>query len=153
MLEFLKEKGNALKSIFDKEDGHIIDQGTIIRLNSGEIRNTKSQGSYTTALIYSTSGVEKLNWGPVAPIRLRSKFMPTKSLKFHGSTGYKYSTGYCLLQWIHKIGKEKVNIFGFDWKETNTFYNNAGSDSDKHDYTYEKEVIIELCEKNKWIIY
>lgn len=52
----------------------------------------------------------------------------------------KITTGFRILHYLTKFDTSKVDVYGFDWKETPTYYVNYVSKSDiDHDYKKEKE--------------
>jgi hypothetical protein len=75
------------------------------------------------------------------------------------STNQKPSTGYFFLQLINKYRKDiKVNIYGFDFKDTKSFYipdrmiRTKDEKNHSHNYNFEKEKVLELCKQNNWNI-
>jgi hypothetical protein len=61
------------------------------------------------------------------------------------------STGLQILYYLDQINNKNVSIFGFDFKETKTFYEirNKG----KHDYDKERLFVLKLIKQNGWKIY
>lgn len=56
----------------------------------------------------------------------------------------KITTGFRILHYITKFETLGVNVYGFDWKETPTFYTKHNSIADaSHAYTKEKQYCIE----------
>ena len=53
----------------------------------------------------------------------------------------KPTTGIRCLHYISKCNPKSVDVYGFDWKETPTFYDRYANDS-QHDYAKEKEYCI-----------
>jgi hypothetical protein len=52
----------------------------------------------------------------------------------------KITTGFRILHYITKFKTKNVSVYGFDWKETPTYYVNYRSTADlAHDYAKEKE--------------
>jgi hypothetical protein len=52
----------------------------------------------------------------------------------------KITTGFRILHYITKFNPKSVDVYGFDWKETPTYYINYKSTADQgHDYIKEKE--------------
>jgi hypothetical protein len=58
----------------------------------------------------------------------------------------KPSSGICLLDYISKFNPLSVSVFGFDWKESPTYYNQGGYNT-SHDWKYEKEYCLEYFQK------
>ena len=52
----------------------------------------------------------------------------------------KVTTGFRMLHYITKFETKSVSVYGFDWKETPTYYMNYKSSADlSHNYIKEKE--------------
>jgi hypothetical protein len=51
----------------------------------------------------------------------------------------KVTTGLRTLHLISKFNTREVNVYGFDWKKTPTFYNNRRDIEDVKDHDYPKE--------------
>jgi hypothetical protein len=56
-----------------------------------------------------------------------------------------------VLYYLSETNNKQVNIFGFDFKETRTFYETRNKG--QHDYNKEKIFILSLVDKNGWKIY
>jgi len=54
----------------------------------------------------------------------------------------KPSSGICTLDYISKFNPRAVSVFGFDWKESPTYYNQGGYNP-SHDWKYEKEYCLD----------
>ena len=50
----------------------------------------------------------------------------------------KPSAGFCTLWWIRQCGAREVHVYGFDWKQTPTFYDPDVMD-DSHAYDIERD--------------
>lgn len=67
------------------------------------------------------------------------------------------TTGLMIMHMLDFYHVNQVNIFGFDWKETKTYYNKENVDTGEskfHDYEFEKMYCLGLIEKNIcWKLY
>ena len=164
--------GNA-ESIFGKIHGNLIDSNLTIRFNRAEITDEKCQGSRWDYLASSEINTfEKYN--EQLPQFHTLIFTPTKKeleykikkVKFTAKifklpifqSEYLFtqlsappSTGLQILYYLDVIQNKDVNIFGFDFKETKTFYENRNKG--RHDYAKEKMFIMNLVSKNGWNFY
>lgn len=59
------------------------------------------------------------------------------------------TTGMQMLYLLDRLGRSDVAIFGFDWKETPTFYEPMRK-SDPHKHGRERQLVSSLIEKNGW---
>lgn len=148
--------GNA-KSIFDKSNGQEIDQhDTIIRFNRGFITKAESQGSRTDILIMACplTNEERLSFGALSYInrskRIKSGFY-TFTNKFRAwlktQIGAQPSSGLMAIQFCRAAYAKNIDLYGFDFEATPTFYNPEGYVT-KHNYTKEKELIQEMQTQN-----
>ena len=63
------------------------------------------------------------------------------------------STGLRALDYVSKCDPSMVNVYGFDWKETPTFYDKNASDIN-HDFEKERDYCIEkFTKENKFIFH
>lgn len=65
------------------------------------------------------------------------------------------STGLTALMYLDTLNI-KCNIFGFDWKKTPSFYQDAATEkkaNTPHNYQREEELALNLIEKNNWNLY
>lgn len=164
--------GNA-ESIFQKEYGKLIDARATIRFNRADIIRTESQGSRWDFLASSEINTfEKYN--TETPKFHTLIFTPTKkeleykikkvnfkadkirlpldqSQWLEKELDVPPSTGLQILYYLDQINNKNVSIFGFDFKETKTFYEirNKG----KHDYDKERSFVLKLIKQNGWKIY
>ena len=164
--------GNA-ESIFQKEHGSLIDARATIRFNRADIIKKECQGSRWDFLASSEINTfEKYNIE--TPKFHTLIFTPTKrefeyKIKKVNFKAYQIalpleqsqwlekelaappSTGLQILYYLDQINNKDVGIFGFDFKQTKTFYEirNKG----KHDYDNEKLFVSKLIEQNGWKIY
>lgn len=67
------------------------------------------------------------------------------------------STGFMIMHMLDFYQVQQVSVFGFDWKETKTYYNKESVDTGEskfHDYVFEKKYCLGLIEKNTcWKFY
>lgn len=155
--------GNA-KSLFDKTYGDEIDShDVVIRINKGiEVcanRNLiSSHGKKVDVWCFNLySSLENFDNTmkkqlPQTYKRLQMNYSPPTE-KFDSSTSVndineiknivapkKITTGFRMLHYITKFKTTSVTIYGFDWKETPTYYMNYKSTTDlSHDYIKEKD--------------
>lgn len=153
--------GNA-KSIFSKNNGNIIDKGDmVIRFNSGIIIDPKHQGNKTTTYAYSLAGQKKDKFGEVELWCTLDHSYDEIKEHLRLSLNAKPSNGIIILEKLKNNYKNHtVRIFGFDWKETKTWYkrNDAAPPPDPcpfalHDYTREKEYCLKMIEELGWELY
>lgn len=62
------------------------------------------------------------------------------------------SIGFIFLHYMFINNINNINIFGFDWKETNSLHT-SGQFIGPHNFAFEKEKIMEWGEKLNWLIY
>ena len=164
--------GNA-ESIFLNEYGHLIDLNPTIRFNRAEINDPLCQGTRWDYLASSEINTfEKYN--KQVPEFHTLIFTPTKkemeykvkkvqfttkvfklplfeSQYLTNTIGEPPSTGLQILYYLHNLKNKNVSIFGFDFKETKTFYENRNKG--RHDYAKEKMFIMDLVSQNGWNFY
>jgi hypothetical protein len=61
------------------------------------------------------------------------------------------TTGMQMLFLLDRLGR-RVNLFGFDWKATPTFYD-PGRRKDPHDHHRERRLAMDLIERNGWRVF
>ena len=149
---FLKDKsvaivGNA-KSLFNESFGKEIDNHDIvIRFTHGYVTKPESQGSKTTILI-SAENLEKSRikeYNPRYIINRRqlidngTEFYFTNKDKDRCRLGLgrPASSGFLAIDLCDKAGCKKIDLYGFDWERTPTFYNPEGYVTD-HNYPSEE---------------
>ena len=164
--------GNA-ESIFGKEYGNLIDLNPTIRFNRADIIDEKSQGSRWDYLVSSEINTfEKYNienpkfhsliFSPtkqslnykIKKVRFNTKMynLPLfQSQELEKKLNAPPSTGLQVLYFLDYLRNKNVNIFGFDFKATPTFYEKRNKG--KHDFIREKEFVLSLIEKNNWNYY
>lgn len=155
--------GNA-KSLFDKTYGSEIDShDVVIRINKGlevcsQSQHLNSHGKkvdvwcfnlYNSLETFDTHMKKKL---PQTYKRLQMNYSLDR-IKFDSTISEKaiteikdmfkpkkVTTGFRILHYISKFNPKSVNVYGFDWKETPTYYIRHLSIADKdHDYNKEKQ--------------
>lgn len=172
--------GNAL-SLFDKEYGKLIDSYDIVcRFNLGiSVDSPHTHGTKTDWCIFNNADfavknnlfdilpnirylqvyykeniVEEL---PELPITTVSNKIITD---LNNKTNNNYiSTGSVFLYILSKITPLEVGIFGYDFKQTYTWYNKNYKQAkqrknEKHDWSFEKQFMLNTLDKNtnfKWI--
>jgi len=164
--------GNAY-SLYNKNNGEIIDQYPTIRFNRIIIEKPQCQGTrwdflasselktfqkynneevlFHTLIFTPYYGIHFEN---LKEIKFKSKIL-TLDLKFSeklmSDLNSRPSTGFQILNLLDHLNK-KVNIFGFDWKETPTIYDPLRK-KDPHNYKKEKEILNNIIKKNHWTIF
>lgn len=142
--------GNA-KSLFEERFGHEIDENDfIIRFNKGFVTRPKFQGTRTDLLILALTltkeEIESYN----------AKFVANRSRYYQNETklmipdrergriaeyiGSQPSTGFIAIDMCMYFGAGEINLYGFDFEETPTFYNPKNYKT-QHDYQTEKEIV------------
>lgn len=155
--DFIKGKsvavvGNA-KSIFDHRFGADIDgHDVVIRFNKGFVTETETQGARTDILILACDLTldEKARYRAKFYIN-RSKRTKTGELTisddrrrvFRIILGAQPSTGFLAVDLCMMSGAKRIDLYGFDFEKTPTFYNPAGYKT-KHDYAKEKEIMLDF---------
>ena len=144
--------GNA-KSIFDTKYGAEIDSHEfIIRFNKGFCAKPESQGTKTTMLMCgcTLSNQELLtfkaryvvnrsrNYFNVTPFTIST---PDRD-KLKNLLGSQPSTGFMAIDVCIYFGAKSIDLYGFDWEATPTFYNPIDYKT-QHDYPQEKDIVFE----------
>lgn len=168
--------GNS-SSLFNKEYGNLIDQLPTIRFNHIPNLDPVHQGNRWDYM--ATSNPKELRkWGTSVPFHTwlftvwsaktkneydRKKFnsdviqIPDNVWQSLDKISPKRpSTGLSTLYYLDFLQISDVNIFGFDWKKTKTYYNSETADkgdSKFHDYIFEETYCLGLIEKNNWTLY
>lgn len=164
--------GNS-QSIFNNKYSKLIDSLPTIRFNRIEIVDENSQGSRWDFLASSEIKTFEM-YNEVEPKFHTLLFTPAKSnhiihskhirfktnlieinvdiqLDLRKRLGSYPSTGLQILNVLEKLNC-KVNIFGFDWKETPTIYDPDRTE-DPHNYNNEKSFALSIIKNNNWKIY
>lgn len=166
--------GNS-QSLFDHEYGDLIDKNPTIRFNTLKDLNQKHQGTrwdylassniktidyynqttpkfhtflFTMYQDWHIKNLEEINFETnlyTLPFNFTKELHTILNNKFP-------STGVTVLHFLNNIGHKNITIFGFDWKQTKTYYNRKDKRNDPHDYNLEKNYALSLIKKNKWTI-
>ena len=161
--------GNA-QSLFDQELGKEIDaHDIVIRMNSGLIKDPKSQGNKTTIWASSFPLKEKeinekfnpkyvfwitpkLSVKPVYSISLHKKmfmlpFFIWESL-YQKLDETRPTTGLSIIYFVLEYcNAKKVDLYGFDFFETKSFYLEKIRTDTPHDFLKEKNFVHSLVKK------
>ena len=144
--------GNA-KSIFDKRNGKAIDEhDTVIRFNKGFIHDKNVQGSFTTMVFLACNLASYELQG------YKAKFFINRSNHYYNPTalrvangdrkflanrlGAQPSTGFMVIDICLRFGAEQIDLYGFDFGETITFYNDPNY-VPLHNYKEEGNIVRE----------
>lgn len=145
--------GNA-KSLFDLEQGKQIDSfDFVIRFNRGFITRPECQGTKTDLLILGTDLITpseidsyKAKWVLNRSERYNNPVyftIPNKDRKvLKEKLDSQPSTGFMAIDLCLASGAKSIDLFGFDFEETPTFYNPAGYQT-AHDYPKEQQIVEE----------
>ena len=150
--------GNA-KSIFDKDNGSEIDRhDVVIRFNKGFIRSKHCQGTKTTILLLACELTEE------EIESYHANFVVNRSTCWKNKTKYTLnnkergkmvetltaqpSTGYLAIDLCLNYGASEIDLYGFDFEKTPTFYNPEGYQT-PHNYSAEEKVILEYEEQGR----
>jgi hypothetical protein len=147
--------GNA-QSIFATHHGSAIDDhDVVIRFNRGFVSNKDAQGSKTDILILACElrAEEVAQFNAVYVLNRSNKtkcgdvtFRNIIRRKLKQKTGAQPSSGFMAI-WLCRYAKaKKIDLFGFDFEHTPTFYNPVGYVS-KHNYNAEEKFVRGLAEK------
>lgn len=143
--------GNA-KSLFDKRYGAEIDNHDfIIRFNKGFITVPQAQGTKTDMLILA------LNLRFDERQSFNARYIVNRSKHYDNQTiwtidqqermdicariGKQPSSGFMAIDICLAFGASEIDLYGFDFEETPTFYNPPYYQT-QHDYSAEKEIVI-----------
>lgn len=144
--------GNA-KSIFDFKQGYLIDSfDFIVRFNKGFITQKECQGSRTDLLLLACGLTD-------AEIRgYNSKWVANRSSSYQNPVYFTIpnqdrkvlrekldcqpSTGFMAIDLCLASGANSIDLFGFDFEQTPTFYNPVGYQT-QHDYPQERQIVEE----------
>lgn len=142
--------GNA-QSIFKTKYGEEIDKKNfVIRFNKGFPNKPESQGTKTTMVILacelSKPDIEfykakylvnrSKSYLNDVPYSISNKDRRVMSEKI----GFQPSSGFMAVDLCLTAGAKSINLYGFDWEQTPTYYNRQGYVT-QHCYRIEKEII------------
>ena len=175
--------GNA-QSLFDKTYGSLIDQHTTIRFNYiadlvPEIQGTRWDYMATSnpREIRRWNGEDELpfkayfftTWAETEKKYIKARKPEFMSVPLYEipdeiwmeaqrETKKRPSSGIMVLYTLYKLGINDVNIFGFDWKNTPTYYNadnptKESGESKMHDYEDERNIALRLIDEMNWTLY
>lgn len=154
--------GNA-KSIFDKHNGNEIDKHDfIIRFNKGFIELPSSQGTQTTMVMLGTTiprwRVQQYN----------AKWVINRSNKYDNFVDYivpnidrkrmrdkleaQPSTGFMAIDICLTAQAKQIDLYGFDFEKTKTYYN-EDSYITQHKYSEEEKIVLEYQRNGLLTIY
>jgi len=171
--------GNA-ESIFRRTDGACIDQcDCVVRINQGLITEPSSQGTRTDLLcvssdvdaatirrgfgdvpiVFGTSRRWRMSKDMLA-IRASLACYPIKAWKrlSRSINGKRPSTGLIAVDiCLNYLGAKEVHLFGFDWKETKTFYTSEVFFSTEmsrgyHDWEAERRLLAQYALQDKVVL-
>lgn len=159
--DFIKGKrvaivGNA-ESIFSKNNGEKIDSfDVVIRFNKGFITIPKSQGTKTNILIMACELTEKEreSYNAKFYINRMKRFENPTPLHFLNTdiitigkeiTNARVSSGFIAINLCAEAQAKSIDLFGFDWEATPTFYNPKDYKT-LHNYSDEKELVFSKFE-------
>lgn len=155
VLNYLKGKkvaivGNA-KSIFDYSAGEEINKhDAIIRFNKGFVIDEESQGKRTSILILGCE-INKIQIDSY-----NARFTINRSGHYRNAVqfvisqtdrellkekiGSQPSTGFMAIDLCLTAGTKHIDLYGFDWERTPTFYNPQGYET-QHNYKTEESIV------------
>ena len=154
--EFIKDKrvaivGNA-ESQFEKQNGSKIDEfDVVIRFNRGFITKPESQGTKTDILIMACelTKEERKSFNAKYYINRMKRFHNPTPLHFLNIdiktigkeiTDARASSGFIAINLCVEAQAKSIDLFGFDWEATPTFYNPKDYKT-LHNYSDEKELV------------
>ncbi len=139
--------GNA-KSILNYKYGEAIDLADlVIRFNRGAPIKPESQGTKTDILVFMNPGSK--NAFKEELIYWDTKDFPERVV-LKQTLNASPSNGIVALEKIkNDYPGADVTIFGFDWKETESFWR-PDRPTTKHNYKNEKEYCLRLIKEQEW---
>lgn len=157
--DFIKGKtvaivGNA-KSIFDKKNGKEIDSHeVVIRFNKGFITKPEAQGKRTDVLLVACElnldekagykawfSINRSNNTRCGDMTISNE--PRRRLK--SLLGSQPSTGFMAIDLCRESCASRIDLYGFDFEKTPTFYNPEGYKT-MHDYKSEEDFVLQMEE-------
>ena len=159
--------GNA-ESLFDQPHGYFIDgHDTVCRMNLGWLTPKAESSGVKTDLIFMSPPalfIKKQGYpreGKIihATSKDRDQFanqgfegLPiTFNNECERILGCRPSTGSLVIWYAINAGCKEIDVLGFDFKATKTFYHSRPKPAitEKHDYVIEKEFLLSLQEEGK----
>ena len=161
--------GNA-KSLFDQNYGELIDAYPTVRINYVDKLIPEKQGTrwdyLATSQAHLIEKYKEKNWHTLIWTKWKTNLpCPNKNamitpddlvISIQKKMTKRPSTGGTLLHYLEHLDVEHVNIFGFDWKQTNSYYQDDATErrvNTPHDYADERKICMELIEKRGWKLY
>lgn len=164
--------GNAA-SLLKGQFGAQIDRRPTLRFNRAQIVDAKAQGERWDFVATSNGSVLRYyrehtplyhhlvftpyldshrealaKTGSVTPVLT----MPLRlSRKLSWQCRARPTTGMQILTLLDQL-ERKVHVFGFDWKETSTFYDPARI-KDPHNHARERRLALDIIERRGWHLY
>lgn len=146
--------GNA-KSIFDKKNGKEIDaHDLVIRFNRGFVTVPEAQGKRTDVLLLACELTldEKASYKAFYSVN-RSKNTKCGDLTINNTMRQRLknivssqpSTGFMAIDLCRESGAKSIDLYGFDFEKTPTFYNPEGYKT-MHDYNTEEKYVLKLAD-------
>lgn len=152
--------GNA-KSLFSKRQGQEIDDHDfIIRFNKGFLYEPDKQGHKTTLLMMACTMLpEEVEGFHAKYVVNRSRFYHNQGytlrdnerMRMAEELGAQPSTGFIAIDICLHFEAKSVDLYGFDWECSPTFYNPANYKT-QHKYLKEKEIVLHYAEEKKLTI-
>ena len=153
--------GNA-KSKFDKKDGDKIDaHEVVVRFNKGFVTKPQAQGKRTDILLVAC----ELNLDEKASYKAWFSINRSKNTKcgdltisdrprnaLRARVGQQPTTGLMAIDLCLEAGAKSIDLFGFDFEKTPTFYNPEGYIT-PHDYNAEEKIVRGFQERGLLRIY
>lgn len=159
LINWLKGKtvaivGNA-KSIFDNSYGAEIDaHDAVLRFNAGYIYKEEAQGTKTNVLFCACPvDIDRFNSPRFVINRSkrtdvgRATISDAERKRLKDILGHQPSTGFMAIDICIYSEPASIDLYGFDFESTPTFYNPAGYHT-MHDYSAEKDIVTRYA-KNK----
>lgn len=144
--------GNA-QSIFGLNNGQAIDNhDVVIRFNRGFITKPESQGTKTSIVFLACELEldEKASYKAEYYVN-RSRntrcgdytISDDDRARLRSWVGKQPSTGFMAIDICREAGAEKIDLYGFDFEKTPTFYNPVGYVT-QHDYGTEEKLVADM---------
>lgn len=149
--------GNA-QSLFDRQHGHDIDAHDVVcRLNRGIIiQDAKSQGQRTDVWAiglpkFVTDILDTATYGFLMHVSFKGRQQPDPRVDYYLPLDFisqlvsdldhpKPSTGLAMIAAISHCAPRCLSLYGFDWKQTPTWYFKEGR-YQPHDWQREKTFV------------